>query len=197
LANPPTERTTNHHLQPQPPSIASTLHQLVSIKMDLKPRNHSISTEAFDITDTSDPLFHVCWRRQSCSSCLAGDVACSWCAIVCTTRFHLYFTVHYHNLAHTHSYPPSLFILSLSYFLQNLTFQTHCLKRQPLAYFTPHSGFQPSIKHPNLIRRYPSLDMLPSQAIAAQRELRTYLIPDTNLVFSLRLACPIPPVSLY
>lgn len=49
--------------------------------MDLISRNHSISTEAFDIADTSDPLFHVCWRRQSCSSCLAGDVACSWCAI--------------------------------------------------------------------------------------------------------------------
>lgn len=27
-------------------------------------------------------LFQLCWRRQSCSYCLAGDVACSWCAIV-------------------------------------------------------------------------------------------------------------------
>ncbi|KAJ5158640.1 uncharacterized protein N7500_008291 [Penicillium coprophilum] len=32
----------------------------------------------------NDPLFHVCWRRQSCSSCLTGDVACSWCAISST-----------------------------------------------------------------------------------------------------------------
>ncbi|KAJ9217881.1 hypothetical protein DTO166G4_272 [Paecilomyces variotii] len=29
--------------------------------------------------DTSDPLFHICWRRQSCGSCLTGDVPCSWC----------------------------------------------------------------------------------------------------------------------
>ncbi|KAJ5182200.1 hypothetical protein N7449_012347 [Penicillium cf. viridicatum] len=34
--------------------------------------------------DPSDPLFHVCWGRQSCSSCLTGDVACSWCAISST-----------------------------------------------------------------------------------------------------------------
>ncbi|KAJ5620465.1 hypothetical protein N7510_004449 [Penicillium lagena] len=34
--------------------------------------------------DASDPLFHVCWRRQSCSSCLSGDVACSWCPISST-----------------------------------------------------------------------------------------------------------------
>ncbi|KAJ5794050.1 hypothetical protein N7457_000649 [Penicillium paradoxum] len=33
-------------------------------------------------SDPSDPFFHICWRRQSCSSCLTGDVACSWCAIV-------------------------------------------------------------------------------------------------------------------
>ncbi|OJJ49762.1 hypothetical protein ASPZODRAFT_47209, partial [Penicilliopsis zonata CBS 506.65] len=26
-----------------------------------------------------DPLFSVCWSRQSCGSCLAGDFACSWC----------------------------------------------------------------------------------------------------------------------
>ncbi|KAJ5314086.1 uncharacterized protein N7443_000970, partial [Penicillium atrosanguineum] len=36
-----------------------------------------------DVLETSDPLFNICWSRQSCSSCLAGDVACSWCAIVC------------------------------------------------------------------------------------------------------------------
>ncbi|KAJ5382829.1 hypothetical protein N7517_000740 [Penicillium concentricum] len=34
--------------------------------------------------DPSDPLFHVCWGRQSCSSCLTGDIACSWCAISST-----------------------------------------------------------------------------------------------------------------
>ncbi|KAJ5127231.1 hypothetical protein N7448_008010 [Penicillium atrosanguineum] len=34
-----------------------------------------------DVLETSDPLFNICWSRQSCSSCLAGDVACSWCAI--------------------------------------------------------------------------------------------------------------------
>ncbi|KAJ5827160.1 hypothetical protein N7447_003923 [Penicillium robsamsonii] len=34
--------------------------------------------------DPSDPLFHVCWGRQSCSSCLTGEVACSWCAISST-----------------------------------------------------------------------------------------------------------------
>ncbi|KAJ5862762.1 hypothetical protein N7455_006830 [Penicillium solitum] len=34
--------------------------------------------------DPSDPLFHVCWGRQSCSSCLTGGVACSWCAISST-----------------------------------------------------------------------------------------------------------------
>ncbi|KAJ5838113.1 uncharacterized protein N7525_003301 [Penicillium rubens] len=36
------------------------------------------------LNDPSDPLFHVCWGRQSCSSCLTGDVACSWCAISST-----------------------------------------------------------------------------------------------------------------
>ncbi|KAJ5082274.1 hypothetical protein N7532_011317 [Penicillium argentinense] len=45
-----------------------------------QPRNHSVhELEPLGI-ETSDPLFHVCWRRQSCSYCLAGDVACSWCA---------------------------------------------------------------------------------------------------------------------
>ncbi|KAJ5147438.1 hypothetical protein N7526_000790 [Penicillium atrosanguineum] len=37
-----------------------------------------------DVLETSDPLFNICWSRQSCSSCLAGDVACSWCAISST-----------------------------------------------------------------------------------------------------------------
>lgn len=45
-------------------------------------RNNSIELgfEPLDVLDTNDPLFHVCWRRQSCSHCLAGDVGCSWCA---------------------------------------------------------------------------------------------------------------------
>ncbi|KAJ5975452.1 hypothetical protein N7481_009159, partial [Penicillium waksmanii] len=50
-------------------------------------RNHTTSESeseslylSLDTLDTNDPLFHVCWRRQSCSYCLAGDVACSWCA---------------------------------------------------------------------------------------------------------------------
>ncbi|KAJ5950907.1 uncharacterized protein N7479_009320 [Penicillium vulpinum] len=34
--------------------------------------------------DPSDPLFHVCWGRQLCSSCLIDDVSCSWCAISST-----------------------------------------------------------------------------------------------------------------
>ncbi|KAJ5578010.1 uncharacterized protein N7459_006974 [Penicillium hispanicum] len=34
--------------------------------------------------EVNDPLFYVCWRRQSCSHCLAGDVGCSWCAISST-----------------------------------------------------------------------------------------------------------------
>lgn len=42
--------------------------------------NHSAGP--LNALDASDPLFHVCWRRQPCSYCLAGDVACSWCAIV-------------------------------------------------------------------------------------------------------------------
>ncbi|KAJ5682200.1 hypothetical protein N7462_005365, partial [Penicillium macrosclerotiorum] len=41
------------------------------------PGNNPLST-------LEDLLFHVCWRRQSCSQCLAGDVACSWCAISAT-----------------------------------------------------------------------------------------------------------------
>ncbi|KAJ5332581.1 uncharacterized protein N7506_006364 [Penicillium brevicompactum] len=34
--------------------------------------------------DTTDPLFYLCWRRQSCSSCLSGTEPCSWCAISST-----------------------------------------------------------------------------------------------------------------
>ncbi|KAJ5301777.1 hypothetical protein N7508_006640 [Penicillium antarcticum] len=34
--------------------------------------------------EDNDALFHVCWRRQSCLNCLAGDVPCSWCAISST-----------------------------------------------------------------------------------------------------------------
>jgi hypothetical protein len=40
------------------------------------------SSLPFNSLDTSDPLFHLCWQRQSCSTCLAGDDPCSWCAIV-------------------------------------------------------------------------------------------------------------------
>ncbi|KAJ5767187.1 uncharacterized protein N7511_004803 [Penicillium nucicola] len=36
------------------------------------------------LTTADDALFHVCWRRQSCLNCLAGDVPCSWCAISST-----------------------------------------------------------------------------------------------------------------
>ncbi|KAJ6013442.1 hypothetical protein N7540_008033 [Penicillium herquei] len=41
----------------------------------------SYNTSALDI---QDPIFHACWRRQSCSECLSGDIACSWCAISST-----------------------------------------------------------------------------------------------------------------
>ncbi|KAJ5135701.1 uncharacterized protein N7515_004979 [Penicillium bovifimosum] len=43
--------------------------------------NHSIPLNS---PEPNDPLFHVCWRRQSCSYCLTGDVPCSWCAISST-----------------------------------------------------------------------------------------------------------------
>ncbi|KAJ5091763.1 hypothetical protein NUU61_006633 [Penicillium alfredii] len=43
-------------------------------------RNHSFSP----LNNLDDPLFYACWRRQSCSECLAGDVPCSWCAISST-----------------------------------------------------------------------------------------------------------------
>jgi hypothetical protein len=62
-------------------------------------RNHTTSESesesseslypSLDTLDTNDPLFHACWRRQSCSYCLAGDVACSWCATVCDTNLDL------------------------------------------------------------------------------------------------------------
>ncbi|KAF9889756.1 hypothetical protein FE257_007062 [Aspergillus nanangensis] len=42
--------------------------------------------------DSTDPLFYLCWRRQSCKWCLQGDVPCSWCAISSTcvpNRSHL------------------------------------------------------------------------------------------------------------
>ncbi|KAJ5798881.1 uncharacterized protein N7503_006386 [Penicillium pulvis] len=35
-------------------------------------------------SDGSDPLFHLCWRLQSCSQCLTEGVSCSWCAISST-----------------------------------------------------------------------------------------------------------------
>ncbi|KAJ5561875.1 hypothetical protein N7535_003662 [Penicillium sp. DV-2018c] len=41
--------------------------------------NHSIPLKNHE---PDDPLFHACWRRQSCSYCLTGDIPCSWCAIV-------------------------------------------------------------------------------------------------------------------
>ncbi|KAJ5204326.1 uncharacterized protein N7498_005205, partial [Penicillium cinerascens] len=46
------------------------------------PGNHSNSP--LSVLDGSDPLFQICWRRQTCSSCLTGDVPCSWCAISST-----------------------------------------------------------------------------------------------------------------
>ncbi|KAE8158472.1 hypothetical protein BDV40DRAFT_19235 [Aspergillus tamarii] len=41
---------------------------------------------------TNDPLFYLCWRRQSCGWCLQGDAPCSWCSVTSTcvpnpTRF--------------------------------------------------------------------------------------------------------------
>ncbi|PLB35427.1 uncharacterized protein BDW47DRAFT_128091 [Aspergillus candidus] len=35
-------------------------------------------------SDIDDPLFRICWRRQSCGWCLEGDVPCSWCAVTST-----------------------------------------------------------------------------------------------------------------
>ncbi|KOS45116.1 hypothetical protein ACN38_g3968 [Penicillium nordicum] len=63
----------------QKSDITSTLHGVIPwIVMDDLEGNSSFLNNP----DPSDPLFHVCWGRQSCSSCLTGDVACSWCAIV-------------------------------------------------------------------------------------------------------------------
>ncbi|RAK86053.1 hypothetical protein BO79DRAFT_271848 [Aspergillus costaricaensis CBS 115574] len=41
------------------------------------------NTSSFTSTST-DPLFYLCWRRQSCNTCLKGDVPCSWCAVSST-----------------------------------------------------------------------------------------------------------------
>ncbi|PYH68186.1 uncharacterized protein BO88DRAFT_444459 [Aspergillus vadensis CBS 113365] len=35
-------------------------------------------------SQTTDPLFYLCWRRQSCNTCLKGDIPCSWCAVSST-----------------------------------------------------------------------------------------------------------------
>ncbi|PYH39858.1 uncharacterized protein BO87DRAFT_372002 [Aspergillus neoniger CBS 115656] len=41
------------------------------------------NTSSFTSTSSfTDPLFYLCWRRQSCNTCLKGDVPCSWCAVV-------------------------------------------------------------------------------------------------------------------
>ncbi|KAJ6109228.1 hypothetical protein N7486_001462 [Penicillium sp. IBT 16267x] len=48
--------------------------------LDEQPNNISALTES----DDSDPLFYLCWRRQSCSECLTDEVSCSWCAISST-----------------------------------------------------------------------------------------------------------------
>ncbi|RAK97003.1 uncharacterized protein BO80DRAFT_199674 [Aspergillus ibericus CBS 121593] len=56
--------------------------------------------------DTSDPLFYLCWRRQSCNSCLKGDVPCSWCAVV---------FINLHPQPHLHPDPrPSSLLADLS-----------------------------------------------------------------------------------
>ncbi|KAL5356899.1 hypothetical protein BJX96DRAFT_133747 [Aspergillus floccosus] len=34
--------------------------------------------------DTDDPLFYICWRRQTCGWCLEGDAPCSWCPVSST-----------------------------------------------------------------------------------------------------------------
>ncbi|KAB8231558.1 uncharacterized protein BDW43DRAFT_140572 [Aspergillus alliaceus] len=34
--------------------------------------------------ETNDPLFYLCWRRQSCGWCLQGDAPCSWCSVTST-----------------------------------------------------------------------------------------------------------------
>ncbi|KAE8145337.1 hypothetical protein BDV25DRAFT_133871 [Aspergillus avenaceus] len=46
--------------------------------MALVPANMSFPLEA------NDPLFYLCWRRQSCGWCLQGDAPCSWCAVTST-----------------------------------------------------------------------------------------------------------------
>jgi hypothetical protein len=47
--------------------------------------SYSNDSLAFD-----DSLFYVCWRRQSCSSCLEGDIRCSWCPIVGQTVYYVF-----------------------------------------------------------------------------------------------------------
>lgn len=49
-----------------------------SISIDAVHQNDSLNAHGIN-----DPLFHTCWRRQSCQYCLQGDVTCSWCPIVC------------------------------------------------------------------------------------------------------------------
>ncbi|OJJ35414.1 hypothetical protein ASPWEDRAFT_111299 [Aspergillus wentii DTO 134E9] len=44
----------------------------------------SFNTTFHSLDENNDPLFYVCWRRQSCQGCLAGDAPCSWCAISST-----------------------------------------------------------------------------------------------------------------
>ncbi|KAJ5677201.1 uncharacterized protein N7477_002834 [Penicillium maclennaniae] len=51
-------------------------------RLKANPEHHRNNLQ--DVLDSSDPLFNICWSRQSCSSCLRGDVACSWCAISST-----------------------------------------------------------------------------------------------------------------
>jgi hypothetical protein len=112
--------------QEQPPNLRFTLlgghlrsqsgalhEDRADMALELEHRNHSKSESESDLSpfpfssldtltlDTSDPLFFTCWRRQSCSYCLAGDVACSWCATVCDTNPNLYclcLILHYHMI---------------------------------------------------------------------------------------------------
>ena len=71
-------RKSDHRRQEQKSDITSTLHGILPwIVMDDLEGNSSYPNNP----DPSDPLFHVCWGRQSCPSCLTGNVACSWCAI--------------------------------------------------------------------------------------------------------------------
>jgi hypothetical protein len=54
------------------------------------PRGGAIGNYSNDsLIAFDESLFHVCWRRQSCSSCLEGDVRCSWCPIVGRTVYYV------------------------------------------------------------------------------------------------------------